>query len=152
MFSLSRSYYSVWVWKSDDVISYQIFRLYTRAVFSGNVFAAILPSLASLPSLFFLYSQEQRAQFLFVFFLDGLFSFPSEDRTINLVNREVSSRVSVSNERQFEACLLGCLLSMVVCDVKRYWKGILWMSVIPGSLRILFLKDRWLRVFVRNRV
>lgn len=50
------------------------------------------------PLYFFLYSQEQRAQFLFVFFLDELLSFSSENKAIKLVvNHEVSSRVLVSN-------------------------------------------------------
>jgi len=76
-----------------------MFRLHTLAVLSGRVFVAILFSLVSLSSLFFfLYSQQQRARFLFVFFLDELLSYSSEDKTINpVVYREASSRILVSN-------------------------------------------------------
>ena len=57
--------------------------------------------------LYFLYSQEQRAQFLFVFFLDELLSSFEDFDAINLVNREVSSRVLVSNPETVRSLFTG---------------------------------------------
>jgi hypothetical protein len=85
------------------------------------VLVAVLPFLASPSSLCFLYSQKKRVQFIFVFFLDGLFSFPAEDRAINLEEyREVFSRVLVSYAETVLSLLIGGLVSVVVCDVNRF--------------------------------